>query len=62
MLPQIEQLHIIMTELGDCLCDLLNSCPTVEGGGVQAGVAGVTLGGRVTGPVGNEKFDYEVGG
>ncbi len=30
LFPQIEELHIIMTELDDRLCDLLTSCSTIE--------------------------------
>lgn len=30
MLPHIEELHILMREMDDRLCDLLASCPTVE--------------------------------
>jgi hypothetical protein len=30
LLPQIEELHIIMTELDDRLCDLMTACPTVD--------------------------------
>ena len=29
--PQIEDLHIMMTEMDDRLCDLLTSCSTVGG-------------------------------
>ena len=28
--PLIEELHIVMTELDDRLCEMLTSCPTVE--------------------------------
>lgn len=28
--PQIDALHILMTELDDRLCDLVNACDTVE--------------------------------
>lgn len=62
MLPQIEQLHILMTELDDRLCDLMNSCATVETGGGKEVRGGLGPVGKRTGPVGNEKFDYEVGG
>lgn len=62
LLPQIEQLHIIMTELDDRLCDLLGSCPTVEAAGGKGVFGRETTGGRGTGPTGGEKFDYEVGG
>ena len=30
VLPHIEELHILMTEIDDRLCDLLTSCSTVE--------------------------------
>lgn len=61
MLPQIEQLHILMTELDDRLCDLVNSCATADTGietltGEKV-VEDWNVGKGVT-----EKFDYEVGG
>ena len=30
VLPHIEELHILMTEVDDRLCDVMNSCSTVE--------------------------------
>lgn len=30
LLPHIEELHIMMTEMDDRLCDLMTSCQTVE--------------------------------
>lgn len=30
LLPHIEELHILMTEMDDRLCDLMTSCSTVE--------------------------------
>ena len=30
LLPHIEELHILMTEMDDRLCDMMNACPTVE--------------------------------
>ena len=30
MLPHIEELHILMTEMDDRLCEVLSSCSTVE--------------------------------
>lgn len=62
LLPQIEQLHIIMTELDDRLCDLLVSCPTIEVGDGQELFGRLTKQGRGSGLTGGEKFDYEVGG
>ncbi len=59
--PQIDELHIIMTELDDRLCDLFNECDVVEGfdslegkkleGGKQEMVLSK-----------NEFFDYDFGG
>lgn len=62
LLPQIEQLHIIMTELDDRLCELVDSCPLLEGGETgKARVGSVPLR-REAGRNSGEKFDYEVGG
>jgi len=58
LLPQIEQLHIIMTELDDRMGDLVGSCETVESGSDRKVVGGMGM----TGVSGDEKFDYEVGG
>ncbi len=58
LLPQIEQLHIIMTELDDRVGALVNSCETVEEGSEKKVVGG----GVMTGVTAEEKFDYEVGG
>jgi hypothetical protein len=30
LLSHIEELHILMTEMDDRLCDMMNACPTVE--------------------------------
>jgi hypothetical protein len=30
LLPHIEELHIIMTEMDDRLCTLMTECPTAE--------------------------------
>jgi hypothetical protein len=30
LLPHIEELHIVMTEMDDRLCDLMTACPTVK--------------------------------
>lgn len=58
LLPQIEELHIIMTEMDDRLCELLDSCATIETGGGREVFAGM----REPGLSSGEKFDYEVGG
>lgn len=30
LLPHIEELHIVMTEMDDRLCDMMNACSAVE--------------------------------
>ena len=30
LLPQIEELHILVTEMDDRLCEVMTACPTVE--------------------------------
>jgi hypothetical protein len=30
LLPHIEELHIVMTEMDDRLCEVLTACPAVE--------------------------------
>ena len=58
LLPQIEQLHIIMTEMDDRLCELVDACEILE-----TGAGGKEVGGPdFTQASGKEKFDYEVGG
>ena len=59
LLPQIEQLHIILAELDDRVGDLLDSCATIEASGGGLKVAGGLEMGVMTGA---EKFDYGVGG
>jgi len=62
LLPQIEELHIIMTELDDRLCDLMHACPTVERLDTREGVpVPVTFGPDVT-KTRNDLFDYDYGG
>jgi hypothetical protein len=60
--PQINELHIIMTELDDRLCELLESCPTVEEGfgtKEEEGRHGVK---QSFTRDRNEMFDYDFGG
>lgn len=59
--PQIDGLHIIMTELDDRVRELLESCPTVEEGTGMEEESGRGVQQMVT-SAGNEKFDYEFGG
>lgn len=62
LLPQIEELHIIMTELDDRLCDLMVACPTTD----RLDTMEVTRGrGSITTDFNtgrNESFDYDFGG
>jgi len=53
LLPQIEKLHIIMTELDDRVSDLTHACSTVER---------MDKVGPEVGKTKNELFDYEFGG
>jgi hypothetical protein len=62
VLSQIEGLHIILSELDERLCGMLDACPTVEEMGVAEKGEGVASYGTRTGFRGNEKFDYEIGG
>ncbi|MBU0481764.1 MAG: hypothetical protein KKG47_11765 [Proteobacteria bacterium] len=57
LLPQIEDLHIIMTELDDRLCELVTTCPAVEGYSTKerVGRRDLNLNSR-------ESFDYDFGG
>jgi hypothetical protein len=59
--PQIDQLHIIMTELDDRLCDLVNACDSVES--FDSLEEKKLVGGkRDTSLSKNELFDYDFGG
>jgi len=58
--PQIDSLHILMTELDDRLCELMDSCDIAEEFG---GRENVRLGVREEGNLSEtEKFDYDFGG
>ncbi|MBU0486105.1 MAG: hypothetical protein KKB30_16490 [Proteobacteria bacterium] len=62
LLSQIEDLHIIMTELDDRLCELLETCP-VAGRSFEASESGSAV--IVSSPMkmrGSEFFDYDFGG
>ena len=59
--PLIEELHIIMTEMDDRICDAMTSCSTVEG----RGEGSVTFKGdpKTSGNQGKDVlFDYDFGG
>lgn len=62
LFPQIEKIHILMTELDDRLCELMDSCSTVETGPSKRVRSGVAPVGKESRPEGTEKFDYEIGG
>jgi len=62
LLPQIEELHIIMTELDDRLCDLMNACPTADTmDTMEVGIGRGTFATDVN-RTRNESFDYDFGG
>ena len=62
LLPQIEELHIIMTELDDRLCDLMNACPTADTlDTMEVRTGKGTFAFDVKGHR-NEAFDYDFGG
>ena len=62
LLPQIEELHIIMTELDDRLCDLMTACPTVDRLDTMEVVPGKGAGVTDFTKTRNEAFDYDFGG
>lgn len=58
--PQIEALHILMTEIDDRLCELVHSCSTADETGLETGA-----GPDVAVNLSDEKgkfFDYDFGG
>lgn len=62
LLPQIEELHIIMTELDERLDDLINSCPTVDRLDTKQDVGGGVSFTKGGGTITQERFDYDFGG
>jgi len=59
--PQIDELHIIMTEIDDRLCDMVNACESVEAFDTLEGKR--QKGSKVENPSeSNELFDYDIGG
>jgi hypothetical protein len=59
--PQIDELHIIMTELDDRLCDLVTACDNVEGFDSMEGKKREVIKQDMTLSK-NEFFDYDFGG
>jgi len=58
--PQIDALHIFMTELDDRLCELVNSCSIADETGIETGEGqGVALN---LAEGGENYFDYDFGG
>lgn len=59
--PHIDELHIIMTELDDRLCELVNSCSTADMRDREdtVGSTGVSFSEPARR---NEHFDYDIGG
>lgn len=55
--PYIEELHIIMTELDDRLCEMVTACPTVERQAERMSAPRVQLSDHRA-----ERFDYDFGG
>ncbi len=62
LLPQIEELHIIMTELDDRLCDLMTACPTVDRLDMKEVGTGKGTFAMDVNKNRNESFDYDFGG
>ena len=59
--PQIDELHIIMTELDDRLCELVTACESVEGvDSMEVGKPDRFNENRSISR--NELFDYDFGG
>ncbi|MCB2183277.1 MAG: hypothetical protein KQH63_14685 [Desulfobulbaceae bacterium] len=60
--PQIQDLHIIMTELDDRISSLMNECHIVEGPYEQEVIGSSFTRSRKQEKSGNEFFDYDFGG
>ena len=59
--PQIEELHMILTELDDRLCGLTQACSTVEEGNDRVDIANLVYAEKFNWK-GPERFDYDFGG
>lgn len=59
--PQIEELHMILTELDDRLCGLVQACPTAEVGIDRVDMANAVYAEKFNWK-GPERFDYDFGG
>jgi hypothetical protein len=60
--PLIEELHIIMTEMDDRICDAMTSCSTVEGGYEEEGLGRTEGFNTRLNTDKNVLFDYDFGG
>ena len=61
LFPQIEELHMILTELDDRLCSLMQTCSITEAAGSRKDVAGTSFAPKFNSNS-SERFDYEFGG
>jgi len=61
LLSQVEGLHIILTELDDRLCGLMESC-SISGDAIEREAEGEAVYAQKFNLKGGEKFDYEFGG
>jgi len=61
LLSQVEGLHIILTELDDRLCGLMESC-SISGDAIEREAEGEAVYNQKFNLKGGEKFDYEFGG
>lgn len=59
--PQVDELHIIMTELDDRLCELVNECDLVEGYDSKENEGRPNYK-EVLNSSNSELFDYDFGG
>jgi len=67
LFPQVQELNILMTELDDRLCEMLESCPLVEGYATTSDdtaasrFAGKTMAANIDANR-RQLFDYDFGG
>ena len=59
--PQIEELHMILTELDERLCALTQACSIAETGSDRVDMANVVYAEKFNWK-GPERFDYDYGG
>jgi hypothetical protein len=59
--PQIEEFHMILTELDDRLCSFMQSCKTTDVGGDRVDISNIVYAENFNWK-GPEQFDYDFGG